>query len=67
MAGAVAIHRRARRAAAIEKELTIFPCLVLVGNDVVLEIARFLSFPEGGPLSSSVLRLQRRFVFQHLV
>ena len=54
-------------AAIVEEDLSVSPCLILVGDDVVLEIADLLAFPEGGSLSAGVPQLERRFVFEHLV
>jgi len=65
--GSVLVHRRAGGAAVVEEDFAISPGLVLVGDDVVLQVAHLFSFLESGSLSSPVLQFERRFVFEHLV
>lgn len=55
VAGAVIVHRRAGRTAVAEENLAIAPGLILVGDDVILQVAHLLPFLEGSPLSSPIL------------
>ena len=52
---AVSVYRVAGGAAIVEENLTIAPGLVLIGNDVVLQIADLFSFPERGLLSCLIV------------
>lgn len=63
----VPIHWRAGRAAVIDQDLSIPPGLILVGDDVVLQVANFLVFLKGSSLSSPILQFKCRLVSQHLV
>jgi hypothetical protein len=51
----------------VEEDLPVTPGLVLVGDHLVLQIARFLHLHEDGSSSLSIHQQKRRFVFEHLI
>lgn len=55
----VLVHRHTGRAAVVEENLSVAPCLVLVSDDMVLQVSNSFSLPESGSLAIAILKLKR--------
>lgn len=65
--GPVTVYRYATVRTVVEQDFSIAPGVVLVGDDIILQIADFLTLAEGGFCPGAIVKLKRRFVIERFV